>query len=72
MRVSETPLRAALERLDESIDRMEAALAVHEASLPQAAAADGELPRPDPRLSLVADRLDRVIQKLEGAGIGAG
>jgi hypothetical protein len=70
--MSETPLRAALERLDEAIDRMEASLARREAQLPQsgAEAAGGEPRKADPRLALAADRLDRVIAKLEAASRG--
>lgn len=68
--MSETPLRAALERLDEAIDRMEASLARREAQLPQSGDETGEPKRPDPRLALAADRLDRVIAKLEAASRG--
>ncbi len=66
--MSETPLRAALERLDEAIDRMEASMARREAQLPQSG--EGEPRKSDPRLALAADRLDRVIAKLEAASRG--
>jgi hypothetical protein len=70
--MSETPLRAALERLDEAIDRMEASLARREAQLPQSGPGGegGEPRKSDPRLALAADRLDRVIAKLEAASRG--
>ncbi|GIL40174.1 hypothetical protein [Roseiterribacter gracilis] len=70
--MSETPLRAALERLDEMIDRMEASLARREAQLPQTGpdGGAGEPRKADPRLALAADRLDRVIAKLEAASRG--
>ena len=70
--MSETPLRAALERLDEAIDRMEASLARREAQLPQSGPGgqSGEPRKSDPRLALAADRLDRVIAKLEAASRG--